>query len=626
MKRLLCLILLIVMSKGIVYSQSEHDDSLFVHLPPLTDIIQDIYAFLSESEDINYESLQEELIDIASHPIDINHATWDDLAQLPFLSGTQIDNILLYIHHHPLESIYELRLIEGLQDYEIRDLCPFIQITHNEPTAPLYAREVFHYAKHEAIARVDVRNAEAFVGDPVYAQLRYKFNYHNRVQFGLNLRRYPGEPATNIQHSEYVQLNDIWHFKTIVAGNYQAQFGQGLVVSNPFRVGKTHYVLSAGSEAEGLKRYTSTDGQGLHGIGTTLAFGKVNVSAWYSLSRTNDSLHRHIVGANLTVHHKRFKAGITAIENIYSDTLRYYYDHAAYNQNYFRGIRQAVIGANLRWNFGIVDMFAEVATAQNRQWGVGLEFGTRIVPINDIGLLLLYRYYSPTFDNTVGYAFSESSRINDENGLYLGMEIKRLRHWRFSTYGDVFRFAGIKYGIPYAPSWGYDAVLQADYLPNTPWNASFKLRAKEKAKKSTIAFRGQFGWEDCGWKITTRVDGNLVIDSTRSLTYGVSLNEDIQYRFATKPLVIQLRLQAFDARKWDNRIYLYENDVLYANSTPATYGLGGRFYLNLRWQIIKQLGLYLKVSETIYASSWQRQQGKLHPTQTDIHLMLRATF
>ena len=92
-------------------------------------------------------------------------------------------------------------------------------------------------------------------------------------------------------------------------------------------------------------------------------------------------------------------------------------------------------------------------------------------------------------------------------------------------------------------------------------------------------------------------------------------------------------MQFFDARDWTNRIYLYEHDVLYAYSIPATYGLGGRFYLCLRWQIIPQLALYFRASETVYAREWYiekypkspitNHQSQI-PTRTDLHLLLRA--
>ena len=107
------------------------------------------------------------------------------------------------------------------------------------------------------------------------------------------------------------------------------------------------------------------------------------------------------------------------------------------------------------------------------------------------------------------------------------------------------------------------------------------------------------------------------------LPYGLSLAQDVAYSFASVPLSLRVRAQAFDAREWANRIYLYEHDVLYAYSIPATYGLGGRFYLCLRWQIIPQLVLYFRTSETFYAPKWATAHDRSQ-TRTDLHLLLRA--
>ena len=266
-----------------------------------------------------------------------------------------------------------------------------------------------------------------------------------------------------------------------------------------------------------------------------------------------------------------------------------------------------------------------MAAAQNQRWGFGTEVGCRFLPVNDIGLIVLYRYYSPTFDNTLGYAFSETKRINDENGLYVGMEVKRLKNWRFEVYGDIFRFSGIKYGINYSPSWGYDAMGMAEWLPQRAYSMNWKFRAREKGKQSLYSLRYQFTWESGGWRLRTQADGNLAQDKNNSLSWGVSVHQDIQYRFARVPLVLQFRAQGFDARKWANRVYIYENDVLYAFSTPASYGQGGRFYLNMRWQIIKQLAVYLRVSETVYSKTWAAERRILQ-TRTDIHLLFRAVI
>ena len=113
------------------------------------------------------------------------------------------------------------------------------------------------------------------------------------------------------------------------------------------------------------------------------------------------------------------------------------------------------------------------------------------------------------------------------------------------------------------------------------------------------------------------------------ITYGVSVFQDIAYDFTPytihHPLSLRLRLQFFDAQNWDNRIYCYEYDVLYAYSIPAVYGLGGRAFLCLRWQILPQLTLYFRASETLYAKSWATTHGRPQ-TRTDLHLLFRVTL
>ncbi len=603
----------------------------------IDDVIADIYAYLSETEEIDFEELQNTLTDFATSPLNINTATADDLAQLRFLTDRQIDAILLYVYQHQMHSVSELRLIKELKSYDIRNLLPFVYALPQETNDNIYWREVFVKAKHQVLARTDARYIEDphrdKQHDPVYAQLRYKFNYHNLVQASFTLRRPTGAPARDLQYGGYIQLKrlplsrqqraDIPLLETLVLGNFDAQFGQGLVAAYTFHTGKNAYAANAATAPEGLRKYASTDGNALHGIGATLKWKKADLSAWYSITKPNDSLRQHVVGVNLTARLGQWKIGLTTSEKIYSDSLRYYYETARYNQHYFRGDKQWVGGLNMRCRYGIADLFAEAAAAQNKKrWGAGVIAGVKLTPVSDIALTILYRYYSPYFDNTQGYAFSETSRSNDENGVYVGLDVRSISRWRLNIYGDVFRFDGVKYGIPYRPSWGFDTFAEAMYMPFDKWNMSISARAREKAKKQTFSLRWRQTWEERGWHLRTQADGNMVRDNDSRLTFGVQAYQDVHYTFAQAPLTLQLRLQGFYIRRWDNRVYTYENDVLYGYSIPAVYGEGGRAYLNVRWKVLPQLALYCRLSETVYTRRWAEQQLLAARTRTDAHLLI----
>ena len=683
MKRKIWFIGLIVEALGL-FAEESFNFQLSPSTFNLDDIVLDIYNAATELGEVDYEQLQNDLYALHDAPIDLNHTSDEELSQLYFLSPRQIDDILMFADKHPFQSLYELRMIPSLEDYEIRDLLPFVTTTTDNNSLPfregsglgLYPKEIFRDAKHEILTRVDARNIEMFEGmDPMYVQTRYKFDYRRRVTFGAQLRRPAGGDAGSLQYGAYLQLRDIApHLHTLVAGNFQASFGQGLVLAPVFRSGRSAYVASVGQTVDGLRYYSSVDGEGLHGAGATLRWEwnkttRLDVSALYSMKRANDSVWHHLVGANMTVRHKRFQAQLTAIENIWTDSI-HPYRNTTYNQHYFRGRNQFVLGASFRYNHGWFDAFAEVATAQNYKrfeetinseeinsahWGFGTIIGNRFYPTSGVSLIALYRYYSPFFDNALGYAFSETSRIGDENGGYIGFEISRSKNWRFSGYGDIFYFSGPKYGIPQSPTLGYDALFETQY--HKPLNANLstlsftlRLRARQKGNLSTYSARAQFDWSRGAWSLRTTADANMTHSSSNTLIpsssnplipYGVSIAQDVAfdltpYTLRHTPVSFRFRLQFFDARDWNNRIYMYEHDVLYAFSIPAVYGLGGRAYMCLRWQIIPQLALYFRFSETLYARDWYVNKhpewlSSAHrnlplPSRTDFHLLLRATL
>ena len=570
------------------------------------DVLEDIFNQLSEDGDLAYEDIEEELLSIAENPMDLNKVTGEDLSRLMFLSDEQIDAILMYQYQHGFKELYELQLIDCLKDYEIRNLLPFVEVKgdslgvqefRSSGGKKMYFREVFHYAKHEMTLRLDARNMEDFVGDPMYGKLRYRFNYQNRVQAGVTLDRATGVPWEKINYGGYIQLKDIGPMKTVVAGNYQASFGYGLVVGSPFKRGKSAYIQSTATTDEGLKKFSSVGDSYnyFHGVGATARVKWADLSAFYSLRQGKEDAWNHVVGVNATARWRKLKVGVTGIEEFKGDRLK------------VKG--NGAMGANVRYNWGKVDVWGEVAASHTEQWGWGTIMGVRVNPISDLNLLAIYRYYSPEYDNIYANALSSKTRVYNEHGGYLGVEYNRLRNWQLSLFGDVWKE-------------GYETMAQADFLSPKDHKMHMRLRAKRKNEIDTYSARWNGVWELGEWKLKTQVDANMVY-ANEKWSYGFSVFQDVECRFVKVPIVLQFRAQAFDAREWNNRVYIYENDVLYAYAIPFVYGLGGRFSLNARYKINDTFALYLRVSETIYQGAWAAAHDKKH-TRTDIHALLRV--
>ena len=568
------------------------------------DVLEDIFNQLSEDGDWPYEDIEEELLSIAENPMDINKVTQEDLSRLMFLSDEQIDAILMYQYKHGFKELYELQLIDCLKDYEIRNLVPFVEVRGEEAIRreakgkEMYFREVFHYAKHEMTLRVDARNIEDFEGDPMYGKLRYRFNYQNRVQAGITLDRATGAPWEKVNYGGYIQLKDIGPMKTILAGNYQANFGYGLVVGSPFKRGKSAYIQSTATTDEGLKKFSSVGNSYnyFHGVGATARIKWADVSAFYSLREDKKTeAWQHVVGVNATARWKKLKVGVTGIEEFKGDRLK------------VKG--NGAMGANVRYNWGKVDIWGEVAASHTEQWGWGTIMGLRVNPISDLNLLAIYRYYSPEYDNIYANALSSKTRVYDEHGGYVGVEYNRLRNWQLSVFGDVWKK-------------GYETMAQADFIPKKDYKMHMRLRAKKKNEIDTYSARWNIIWDLGSWKLKTQADGNIVY-AKEKWSYGWSLLQDVEYHFTNVPIVLQLRAQVFNAKEWNNRVYIYENNVLYAYAIPFVYGIGGRFWLNARYKINDRFSVYLRVSETVYQHAWAIEHDK-KSTRTDVHALLRV--
>ena len=59
------------------------------------DVMEDIFSQLSEDGDLPYEDIEEELLNIADNPMDLNTVSEEDLSRLMFLNDEQIDAILM---------------------------------------------------------------------------------------------------------------------------------------------------------------------------------------------------------------------------------------------------------------------------------------------------------------------------------------------------------------------------------------------------------------------------------------------------------------------------------------------------------------------------------------------------
>ncbi len=678
------------------------------------DLLDDIFTQIAENadaEEIDQTQLYEDLMFYLQNPINLNAADRQDLQRLQFLNDVQIDNLLTYVRQYgPMQSLYELQLVDGFSEQDVRNLLPFVSLQPVEKKQPrMKFKNVFKYGRHEILTRADrgVETKEGYqflpeeelqekpnsryMGDPFYYSLRYRFNYSRRVQFGFTGEKDAGEQAWG-QHnkvfdfySAHLQLNDIWKFKTIVLGDFSASFGQGLIINTNYGFGKSSMALNVATREEGLRKYGSADEYNfLRGAGATIQLGKFDITAFYSLKKIDgdtvagvfasikkDGLHRtesdmykkrnvtmQVMGAHVGYTGSIFRVGATAINTQLDHTLT----PAArlYNRFYFSGNEQSAVSLDYQLRWRRFHFFGETALSwqsgntfipgekstfpnNNKMRGAATINGLTINPASGVSLVVLHRYYAKDYDMIFASAFGESSRANNENGLYVAAEVTPFKYWKFTAYADMYRFPYLKNGIN-KPSNGWDALLQADFSPSRSLSMFGRLRYEQKQANITndavpTYVTGDFDKASLRYRLNYNITDNLRLRNTIEFSYaktgtadagwGRLINQELSYKFNNFPLSFDLAYTFFDTDVWDNRIYIYERDVLYAFSIPALAGKGSRYYLNIKYSPIPQIAIYFKIAQTAYidrdeiSSSLEKIDGN---RKTDLRLLVRWKF
>jgi hypothetical protein len=645
----------------------------------------------SEENDESIENLYDELSYLSENPLNLNLATFEELRKIPFLSDIQIMNILDYRRKQSeFVSIYELKNIRFLDMQTIELILPFVYAGEIDKTLSFNIKNLLKYGKNELMLRYDRCLNEKkgyaeypdsilekypnrkYIGEPFYSSMRYSYSFDNHLQAGFVAEKDAGEAFLNKRrkgleyYSIHALLKDIGKIRSLTIGDFKASFGQGLVISNDFTPSRSSILSQAERRNNGFRRHYSTnENDFFRGAASTISLGKFDISAFYStrkadasiteentiLSFKTDGIHRtegdlekkHLVnirttGGNIRYITPQFFIGMTALTCSFGG-LSVEPDPKPYNKFYFRGKRNSNISLDYKWRRGRIDIYGETAFSQNGaaatlnalQWSAS----------SGLNALILYRYYDRRYQAFYGNAFSQSSTVQNEEGLYISMQWTPVPYWRFSGYADFFRFPWLKYGID-APSSGREYMLQADFnkIKNTTVSARYRFRQHEKniteGHEASVKpvdrhrVRLQITHRSSGsMTFRTTVEGNVYDENIASPSRGWTISQHAGWKNTTSPVLLDAYAAYFKTSDYDSRIYSTEKNMLYSFSMPSFYGEGLRLSAILRYNFSPRLYLAVKAAWTHYydrdtiGTDTEEIEGK---NKTDLYVQLRWNF
>ncbi len=652
--------------------------------PDTTTVEQDVQNALEDLDVENGDPTQlvERLTYLAENPLDINAATAEELAQIPAISLPLAQKIVQFRENFGLfGSIPELRTIEGMTGEVYDRARPYLTIGKTlEPTAPSPPRyppppsfrEVLGGLQYEFIERItrrldlgrgfsDDTSRTTYLGSPERLYTRLRARFRRRFSLNLTLDKDPGEPfkwdpGTNTYGYDYVSahlaLADFGRIKTLVVGDFDASFGQGVVLWRSFAPGKSREAVRPVTRfGSGIRPYGSTEeNRFFRGLAATVMLTPrlalsgfasrrsldasvlepdttalepgvpVGVTTTFSTSglhRTptelarKDALTETFIGGDVSFSTGLARVGVVGYHATFDRAVRP--GDAPFRRFDFSGKRAAMIGVYGHAPLGFATFFGEAARAPGNVFGgVG---GVTAQLSSDAEAVVLFRTYPKDFVSLHGFAFGErNGATQNETGVYVGFRLHPDPRWLISGYFDQYRFPWLRFGVP-RPTVGHEALLVVEHHPRR-WitvYAQARTETKEAGAKlpdaggrlldgvrprtrQSLRLHGDYQFSRA-LRFRARIEAVRFFEAGEPDAYGVLVYQDVRWR--PRPwLQLDARLALFDTDGFDARVFAYENDLLYTFAVPSFSGRGQRMYALAKIAPDDHLTLQIKLAAT----------------------------
>ncbi len=657
---------------AVVFSQSNISNS---------DLVEKILESVAEknTQNMDYTNLLDAVEFLSNNPLDINTATAEELQHIYLFNDYQIKSLLKYRKNNgTFFSIYELQLVPGFSTDFIQTIAPLIRIKPNIPELDRkYTRQLILLKAETNLQKEKAYNMDSdsskYLGNPYKYYIRYQYIINSKIQFGFTAEKDKGEPfftTPNGQgfdyYSGYFQIKKVGFFQQINVGDYQVKFGEGLNLWSGIRQGKSSFTTQNRRKLQGINAYKSTNEnlffRGISAIITPIKNSELGVFASskkidatidtsenFISGIVNTGLHRNLkefdkkhnikeqaLGAYFIINKRIIKAGISFTYYKYSSPLENKKQLYAYHN--FKGTDNYNVSVNYKTNLKNITLFGEIARCKSG--GLGFLQGANLQLHPQIFIEGIYRNYEKNYHTRYAAAFGERSENRNERGFYLGTTIYPLPKWSIKAYYDQYEFPWLTYRAS-SPISGHDYFAEIDFKPNNNLTVYFRYKQENKPEnshklpiQSTVEvqknhYRLHLTAEPApNWQLRNRVEFSYYKKQQRT-EHGFLAYQDIIYQFNKLPLRVGIRYAVFDTDSYNTRIYAYENDVLYGYSIPAYYDKGTRFYINVKYQILKNAVLYFRYAQTQYANKKSMGSGLSTikgSTKSDIKILVKVNL
>ncbi len=613
------------------------------------------------------ENLIDLLNELKESKLDLNSAAEEDFDQLPFLNDRDAYNLVLHRQlYGNYQTLYELRNIPGMEMEKIKRLLPFVVIRQEKKVISFKERlqqgqsqiylDADRYLQGKKGYEKDSAGMAKYAGSPLHYYSKHLF-HADRIKLSLVGEKDAGEAEWSPNNrifdffSASLSLEGNRWVKHLCIGDYTANFGQGLVVGKGSILGKNASITNSYKSTQGIKRYASTGESGFfRGVGATLGWHDLSLTLFGSIRKGDatltgdeissfktDGMHRtpleigkkrnyteHVAGVNLHYKKGRFAWGYTALfyhfsRELATSTKRYTHYRLGGTDHHWN------MGVDYKWRARHTTLFGECAIDANGHFAT--MNGATILPLSRLEVTLAQRSYHYAYQSLYGKGFSENSRIENEQGIYLCTRFSPIKRVTIAAYMDCYRFPWALYASP-MPSSGEEYCLQTFVRISKRADETIKYKFKEKNGEAKQTLRSTFNLQTKGWRWQSIIEANRATSQEGHTSYGWIVSQSATGEI--RQIHLSLRYAFFQAKDYINRIYLYEKDLPYTLSFPMHYGQGHRVAISLMWKKSERLQLHAKAGWFIYTDGRESigtgnemMQGNV---STQVKAMLKVTI
>lgn len=610
----------------------------FSQLPEAVKDRLEKYIENAETED-DYTILVDQLMQYYEQPIHLNTCTLEELMQFPLIEPLQA--VAIVNHRKQFgEFIHIAELqVTGIEVELIQLIRPFISVELSNAQKFSNFLDELKHGNRQLVSTAKLSAPSTLPaevrGTKWNHNLRFRY-FGERYSIGFSADKDAGEQYWNKGpdfYSGHLAIKKTGKLHYAVLGDYVLHFGQGLVLGSGLGMGKGANVMNVKRGRQPLREYRGiNEYQFFRG-----AAAQFNLSPKFQLllaasvnkvdaSVNLDSLKNVLYFSNFDVDgYHRTTTELSKKGNIEQRMgtafLQYNrvsgnfsacfsrFNYSGVNQSYTnlyqlhypQGSDKTYLQFAQNHTLGNIHLFSEWAYEINSQKksmiaGVFIPLGTKIETV------VLFRNYDPGFMARYNTAFGQNGQ--NERGLYTGIKYTINRRLWISVFQDMYLQPWLQYTTD-GPAYNTDAFIQVDkqftkksgaYLRvrqlNSVENEVAETTVQQVYNRNTTQVRLHIKNEiNTALQLEVRAEGNLVQLGEKTNYKGSLLFFEITTRAFKNRVNFNTRFTVFNIDNYNNRMYAFENQLLYDFSSVAFYGKGTSFYLlanvklNRRWKI-----------------------------------------